>query len=632
MPVRVLRADGTNPAKGSIADAAAGIAWAADHGAEVVNASFSTTTASRLLEDAVDHATSTGSLVVASAGNDLSTTRYYPAAYENALAVTKVNTSAPKNTATDRWVDVAANGPTAALNPDGTTILDFDGSSASTAIVAGVAALGLSTRPDSSAADVRAAIERTALRHPALPEHHAPLVDAARLVSGSGAADTVSPVIKQTGLAGMHLPIIGKFVRADVTDDHGIERVEYRSGDQLLGTLYTISSGFQLKPPTGYNGPLPITVTAYDYAGNTATQTVTVQADTVAPTASFVTPAEDDTWVRTPTTVTVTASEDATSVFGTAGGGLTRTAGTNQWVGSVNATDGRIGIVIRDRAGNTTTILRNVRIDTAGPTVAAVEPSAEALVGGTFTTSLLDVSDLSGVAKAELWVSDGLVGRVTAAPYSLKVTAPSGWVWLDWQVTDAVGNLTRIQRPVHVDADGPVAAAVTPAQYTRVRGTFIAGLSGVSDISGYAAAELLVDGRPFGKDTTAPYSFRVPTGSYSGTVTLTWKLTDRFGNRRTDTRQVIADNAGPAVSISKAPGNRAKVKGTVKVYVKAADAAGIARVELLVNGKVVARDYTAGYLLSVNASKQKKTMKVQVRAYDKLGNVKYTSTRTWYRR
>ncbi|WP_268248034.1 Ig-like domain-containing protein [Actinoplanes lobatus] len=84
--------------------------------------------------------------------------------------------------------------------------------------------------------------------------------------------------------------------------------------------------------------------------------------------------------------------------------------------------------------------------------------------------------------------------------------------------------------------------------------------------------------------------------------------------------------------MTKAPKNKAKIKGTTKVYVKASDGSGIARVELIANGKVVARDYTAGYLLGFDASKQKKTMKVQVRAYDKLGNVKYTSTRTWYRK
>jgi hypothetical protein len=51
-----------------------------------------------------------------------------------------------------------------------------------------------------------------------------------------------------------------------------------------------------------------------------------------------------------------------------------------------------------------------------------------------------------------------------------------------------------------------------------------------------------------------------------------------------------------------------------------------------VNGKVVSKDVKAGYVLSVNTAKRKKTMKVQVRAYDKLGNVTYTTIRTWYRK
>ena len=65
---------------------------------------------------------------------------------------------------------------------------------------------------------------------------------------------------------------------------------------------------------------------------------------------------------------------------------------------------------------------------------------------------------------------------------------------------------------------------------------------------------------------------------------------------------------------------------------RASDAGGIARVELIVNGKVVSRDTKSGYLLSVNTRKQKKTMKVRVRAYDKAGNVTWTTTRTWYRK
>lgn len=123
-----------------------------------------------------------------------------------------------------------------------------------------------------------------------------------------------------------------------------------------------------------------------------------------------------------------------------------------------------------------------------------------------------------------------------------------------------------------------------------------------------------------GKYLGAGYSKKVATGKSSGTGKLVWKLTDKLGNPRSYTRIVIADNRAPSLSITKAPGNKAKVKGTVKVTVKASDASGIARVELLVNGKVAATDKTAGYVLRVNTTRLK-TMKVRVRAYDKLGNV-----------
>ncbi|GAB1644356.1 Ig-like domain-containing protein [Krasilnikovia sp. MM14-A1259] len=146
-------------------------------------------------------------------------------------------------------------------------------------------------------------------------------------------------------------------------------------------------------------------------------------------------------------------------------------------------------------------------------------------------------------------------------------------------------------------------------------------------------AQLRVNGALVGTDTTAPYTLPVRTGSYSGNLTLSWTLTDRWGLSRTlPPRTVIADNTGPSLSITKAPANNAKVKGTVTVYVKASDASGIARVELLVNGKVVARDTASAYALRVNTTEQRKTMKVQVRAYDKLGNVKSSTTRTWYRK
>ena len=206
---------------------------------------------------------------------------------------------------------------------------------------------------------------------------------------------------------------------------------------------------------------------------------------------------------------------------------------------------------------------------------------------------------------------------------------PSAGGWIEIAATDLAGNVFRASNWVVLDNAGPTATTMSPASKAKVRGTFTATLSGVADASGIAATELRANGRLIGRNAS---SFKVATGSFSGNVDLVWKLTDQLGNTRTYPRVVVADNKAPTVSITKAPKHRAKVKGTVKVYVKAADASGIARVELIINGKVVARDATAGYVLSTNSTKQKKTMKVQVRAYDKLGNVTYTSVRTWYRK
>ena len=116
-----------------------------------------------------------------------------------------------------------------------------------------------------------------------------------------------------------------------------------------------------------------------------------------------------------------------------------------------------------------------------------------------------------------------------------------------------------------------------------------------------------------------------------GARTLTWTLTDRLGNDSTAKRVVIVDNTKPKVKVAKAPGNGAKVKKTVKIGVSASDRNGIDPVELVVNGKVVAKDMKAVYSFKLNPKKYGKKIKVQVRAYDKAGNVAKTSTRTWRR-
>ncbi len=118
LPVKVVP-DERAPEEGGDTDAAslaAGIVWAADHGAQVVNVSLSTGTDDPGLRAAVRHARSAGALVVASAGNSTDsapvTGPRYPAAYPGVLGVaaTTADDTAAAGSVRGGDVDVAAPG------------------------------------------------------------------------------------------------------------------------------------------------------------------------------------------------------------------------------------------------------------------------------------------------------------------------------------------------------------------------------------------------------------------------------------------------------------------------------------------------------------------------------------------
>ncbi len=83
LPVKVLDCTGT----GRIAEAAAGVRYAARMGARVINISFGTRSDSPVLRGAVEEAQRLGALIVASAGNDGRRGVTFPAAYAGVLSV-----------------------------------------------------------------------------------------------------------------------------------------------------------------------------------------------------------------------------------------------------------------------------------------------------------------------------------------------------------------------------------------------------------------------------------------------------------------------------------------------------------------------------------------------------------------
>jgi subtilisin family serine protease len=156
MPVKVVGSDG----RGDAATIATGIRWATDHGADVINLSLVLSGSDAGVADAVRYALERGVVVVSAAGNDSSLQPVFPAAEPGVLGVAAVDElNAPYAwTGRGSWVRVAAPGCVLSTAADG-SYPTFCGTSAATAVVSGLAALALSTRPGLNGADVTGALE-----------------------------------------------------------------------------------------------------------------------------------------------------------------------------------------------------------------------------------------------------------------------------------------------------------------------------------------------------------------------------------------------------------------------------------------------------------------------------------------
>lgn len=170
MPIRAFESapedgqssrDLTPPSARSVS---AGIRWAAEHGAQIINVSLSDDQSSQQYRSAVDFAHARGALVVASAGNRNTAdadrpdpAHFYPGELDGALAVAGVlrdGTWDPDSSYAGAHVDIAAPGqamPSTYIS-GGDCVFNGDSASSSyaTAVVSGAAALVAARYPDES--------------------------------------------------------------------------------------------------------------------------------------------------------------------------------------------------------------------------------------------------------------------------------------------------------------------------------------------------------------------------------------------------------------------------------------------------------------------------------------------------
>lgn len=235
-----------------------------------------------------------------------------------------------------------------------------------------------------------------------------------------------------------------------------------------------------------------ITVRAEDDAGNSGTDSITVNYDTVAPTVSISTPSDPTYTAAATIALTGTASDNvglasvdwsnpAAADSGTA-------TGTDNWsVASVTLAPGLnvISVTSTDSVGNVSapdTV--TVYYDTAGPTVAITAPpkdnptpppdhitgSASIPVGGTSSDDVAVVSvtweNRDAPGGGGNLISSGtaaLAGPVDSPTWSDTVTLASGDNYITATATDSVGNTATDTVHVVRDTLAPSVSVTSPA-------------------------------------------------------------------------------------------------------------------------------------------------------------------------
>jgi type VII secretion-associated serine protease mycosin len=160
LPIKVLDQAGQGDAR----DVAAGVRYAADNGAKVINLSLGGATESSSLTQAITYANDKGALVVAAAGNGGANDKpKWPASLDLTLAVTAVDQSNGATSFDQRgeYIDIAAPGTGIVSTVKG----DYgasSGTSMAAGIVAGAAALLFAAEPRVTNTQVRDILLRTA--------------------------------------------------------------------------------------------------------------------------------------------------------------------------------------------------------------------------------------------------------------------------------------------------------------------------------------------------------------------------------------------------------------------------------------------------------------------------------------
>ena len=279
--------------------------------------------------------------------------------------------------------------------------------------------------------------------------------------------------------------------------------------------------------------------------------------------------------------------------------------------------------------------LTGVPVDTVGPQTAITSPTAGATVVAPMTVTAT-VSDDIAVANVQFLVDGVAIGSDSTYPFSTPwniVASGPGTRTLAVRAFDAAGN-TTLSPPITVTVAPenvpPAVAMTSPAEGTTVAGTIMLTADATDNIK-VERVELLVDGAVITADYVSPYSTAWSTGSRpNGAHVLQARARDTVGNVTLSAPIHITvaniDTTPPATAIL-SPAHNATVAGVVTVSTATSDHNGVASLELLRGGVVIATATAPPWSFSWDTrTVANRSHTLQTRARDIYGNTGTSAT------
>lgn len=321
MPVRIADAN----AYAYYSTIAQGITYAADHGARIANCSYGGVAGSAAIQSAAQYMKSKGGLVFVSAGNNGVDENIAPTTTMIAVSATDETDNRTSWSSYGNFVSLAAPGITYTTSRGG----NYDqwmGTSFSSPLAAGVAALMMAAKPTLDSVQIEKLLFATAADIGAAGRdiyYGYGRVDASAAVKA--AAVSVLAVDTQAPVAAISAPLASSTVsgvvavNVNATDNVGVARVELKVNGSTVAVDSAAPFAFSWDSAGVPNGMASLVVTAYDAAGNAgASSTVSVnvannvalvQKDTSAPSVRIANPVSGK--VSGSVTVSTSASDNS---------------------------------------------------------------------------------------------------------------------------------------------------------------------------------------------------------------------------------------------------------------------------------------------------------------------------------